>query len=119
MKINFDNYLNFKEEEVRCPCCKVVGVTEEAMSALQALRTLLRRPVRVNSAYRCPKHNEIVGGAPGSKHKEGTAFDISLNGLDRWELLRHSRKVGFKGFGFYKTFLHVDLGPSRTWGDWE
>mgnify|MGYP003667875523 CR=1 FL=1 len=27
--------------------------------------------------------------------------------------------VGFKGFGYYQTFLHVDLGRPRFWGQKE
>jgi hypothetical protein len=30
-----------------------------------------------------------------------------------------ARTAGFKGFGFYPRsgFMHVDLGPARTWGE--
>ena len=30
-----------------------------------------------------------------------------------------ARAVGFKGFGFYPRsgFMHIDLGPARTWGE--
>jgi hypothetical protein len=30
-----------------------------------------------------------------------------------------AREVGFLGFGYYPRsgFMHIDLGPSRTWGD--
>ena len=32
---------------------------------------------------------------------------------------RRRRAVGFKGFGFYPRsgFIHIDLGPARTWGE--
>lgn len=35
-------------------------------------------PIRVNSAFRCPKVNEGVGGVGGSKHLSGEAMDIHL-----------------------------------------
>ena len=30
-----------------------------------------------------------------------------------------AREVGFRGFGFYPRsgFMHVDLGPARSWGE--
>ena len=30
-----------------------------------------------------------------------------------------ARAIGFKGFGFYPRsgFIHIDLGPSRSWGE--
>lgn len=123
MKVNThtfnEKYKDFEQEEVWCPHCRVVGVTDDAMDALQALRKMVERPLTVNSAYRCPTYNKAVGGAVGSKHKLGEAFDISINGgVDKWELLEKARLVGFSGFGFYNNFLHMDLGPDRSWGKW-
>ena len=30
-----------------------------------------------------------------------------------------ARAVGFRGFGFYPRsgFIHIDLGPARSWGE--
>ena len=39
------------------------------------------------------------------------AFDISLTGHDPAVLLAACRTAGFKAFGFYRTFLHVDTRP--------
>jgi hypothetical protein len=61
----------------------------------------------------------LVGGAPKSAHREGIAFDISLRGHDRNELLRQCREAGFGSFGKYKTFLHVDTRRNRKWGSWD
>ncbi|WP_372521356.1 D-Ala-D-Ala carboxypeptidase family metallohydrolase [Pararhodobacter marinus] len=54
----------------------------EAMDKLQALRDRLGKPLIVRSAYRSPEHNRAVGGAPGSKHMQGTAFDIAMSNHD-------------------------------------
>lgn len=127
MKVDPGNWPwpNFVPPEVACRGCKrrpchsdPNGTTIEAMSALQRLRDAFGGPLRINSAYRCPRHNAMVGGAPLSKHKAGTAFDVSIRGMDvrdRNRLLQCAKSVGFKGFGFYGSFLHVDLGPSRSW----
>lgn len=81
---------------------------------LQALRTLLGRPVKLNSAHRCDLRNASVGGKPLSQHKK-MAADIDLTGHDRERLYRAAREVGFSSFGFYRSFLHVDMRPGRRW----
>lgn len=95
-----------------------IVVVEEALDALMAVREALGIPMRINSAYRDPIHNARVGGAPLSRHKIGDAFDVSLAGHNREALRDACRRAGFRGFGYYRTFLHVDLGPRREWGKW-
>lgn len=43
---------------------------------LQPLRDVYRKPMKVNSGYRCKELNEIVGGVPSSQHVKGEAADI-------------------------------------------
>lgn len=109
---------NFSPQEVACRGEGSLLVVPAAMDRLQALRSALDRPLTINSAYRSPIHNARVGGAPKSRHKEGDAFDISIINLDRDALRRAAEAVGFTGFGHYRSFLHVDTGPPRTWGTW-
>lgn len=90
----------------------------DAMDALEAARVALGEPFIILSAYRDPLHNARVGGAPLSRHKMGDAFDIALRGHRKTELYAACKAAGFRGFGMYKTFLHVDMGPERTWGKW-
>jgi hypothetical protein len=89
------------------------------MDALQSLRDRLGKPLIVLSAYRSPAHNKAVGGAPRSKHMDGTAFDIAMANHDPVAFEAAAREVGFLGFGFYPRsgFIHVDLGPARQWGE--
>ncbi len=60
-----------------------------------------------------------VGGAPASKHMQGTAFDIAMANHDPVAFAEAARAVGFLGFGTYPRsgFMHIDLGPARSWGD--
>lgn len=85
-----------------------------SITALQAARTRLGQPMYINSAHRSWLHNIAVGGSARSYHRF-IAFDISLAGFrDKLRVLyRVLRDVGFKGFGFYLNFLHVDLGRAR------
>ena len=106
---------NFSPRELACRHCGALRLDEDAVDRLQWVRGRLGRPMYINSAYRCPIWNAMVGGAPLSRHKAGDAFDVSLRGLLPHELLELARRARFRGFGFYRTFLHVDLGRSRHW----
>lgn len=102
------------EPGLACPCCGEFYLDAEAMDGLQAMRTWLGKPLRLNSGHRCRIHNARVGGAPLSQHKKFAA-DINLYGHNRHTVLDYAKAAGFSGFGFYQTFLHVDRGPSRFW----
>ncbi|MCW1932300.1 YcbK family protein [Pararhodobacter zhoushanensis] len=89
------------------------------MDALQRLRNRLAKPLIVLSAYRSPEHNRAVGGAPASRHMQGTAFDIAMSNHDPVAFEAAARAAGFLGFGYYPRsgFMHIDLGPARSWGE--
>ena len=89
------------------------------MDKLQALRDRLGKPLIIRSAYRSPEHNRAVGGAPASKHMQATAFDIAMSNHEPVAFAAAARAVGFLGFGYYPRsgFMHIDLGPARSWGD--
>jgi hypothetical protein len=110
---------NFSPQEIACRGTGALVVDEEAMDALQALRNMMGHPLIVVSAYRSPSHNKAVGGAENSQHLRGRAFDISVANTDPHILIRAARKAGFRGIGTYprQGFVHVDVGPERTWGD--
>ncbi|MGB5948962.1 MAG: D-Ala-D-Ala carboxypeptidase family metallohydrolase [Parvibaculum sp.] len=110
---------NFSPAEIACRGSGSLRIHEEALDKLQALRDRLGKPLIVRSAYRSPAHNRAVGGAPLSKHLDGTAFDIAMANHDPVAFEEAARAVGFKGFGFYPRsgFMHIDLGPARVWGE--
>jgi zinc D-Ala-D-Ala carboxypeptidase len=110
---------NFSPAEIACRGTGQLKLHPTALDKLQALRDRLGKPLIIRSAYRSPEHNRAVGGAPRSKHMEGTAFDIAMSNHDPVVFEAAAREVGFLGFGFYPRsgFIHVDLGPARQWGD--
>lgn len=107
---------NFRPAEgnLHCPCCGEFYLDPASFDALQTLRRKMGRPIRVNSGHRCLFHNAKVGGAPRSMHKQ-IAFDVSLQGHRLRDLIEAARSVGFQGFGYYATFLHLDMGRRRFW----
>ena len=107
----------FKPIELASKGDETLLLDVDAVSKLDKLRWLLNKPINLNSAYRDPLHNFNVGGSPNSQHLLGTAFDIRLDNHDKYELVKYAKQVGFTGFGYYKTFLHVDTGRERWWGE--
>ena len=112
-------WANFSPAEIACRGTGKLLVNEAALDKLQALRDRLGKPLIMRSAYRSPEHNRAVGGAKASKHMEGIAFDIAMANHDPEAFEAAARAIGFQGFGFYPRsgFIHIDLGPARSWGE--
>ena len=110
---------SFSPAEIACRGTGAIKINTEALDKLQSLRNRLGKPMIVLSGYRSPAHNKAVGGAPHSKHKDGTAFDIAMSNHDPVAFEAAARAVGFLGFGYYPRsgFMHIDLGPARHWGE--
>lgn len=105
---------NFSPHELACPCCGEICVRDDALDAIQRLRTAMGVPLIIDSGHRCAIHNAMVGGAPLSQHKT-LAFDVRLAGHDPMRLQKTARAAGFTGFGYGQTFLHVDTRPLAAW----
>lgn len=110
----YERWPNFSREEMACRHCQELYVWPDFMDRLQAARIKVSRVFHILSGHRCALHNAYVGGVPLSEHLR-LAVDISLQGHDPRELLQACQSSGFTGFGFYQTFLHIDLGRPRHW----
>lgn len=84
-----------------------------AVNVLQPLRDALGKPVIVNSAYRSPQVNAVVGGVPTSQHSRGEAADILVVGLSPLELARAIRDLNLPYDQLIRepTWVHVSYGP--------
>ena len=60
------------------PASAVTALHELVDKVLDPLRKAWGGPIRVNSGYRCPELNKVVGGTPGSQHQRGEAADITV-----------------------------------------
>jgi uncharacterized protein YcbK (DUF882 family) len=107
---------NFSPVELSCKHCGEYYHCDRTIDALQNVRDTIGRAMVISSAHRCVTHNKNVGGAKASQHLK-LAIDIQAAGHDRAKLVAACKAAGFSGFGFYNTFLHVDMGPIRVWGD--
>jgi len=116
--IKLNQFFNLKEFE--CPCCKRVMLSEILLEDLFKLRYILKKPININSGYRCIDYNKKVKGSPGSYHMFGLAADISVKEMILYDLYQIVLEISFTGIGFYekKNFLHLDVRPGKLF-EWK
>lgn len=111
---------SFTARELACKGTGELIINRRALDALQALRVATGKPLVIASAYRSPEHNAAVDGAKNSRHMQGDAFDVVMTGHDVPAFAAAAKRHGFTGFGYYPKatppFMHIDMGPPRTWG---
>jgi zinc D-Ala-D-Ala carboxypeptidase len=106
--------INFKAEEFNCNCCGDNQMVDSFVEKLQLIRSEFQKPIKINSGYRCPAHNERVSGTKSrtGPHTTGRAADLSCRGGDMYLLLRLALKYGMTGIGIKGSgssrFLHID-----------
>lgn len=79
---------------------------------LQPLRDAWGKPLRINSGYRCPELNSLVGGHPESKHTKGQAADIACDNPYELACLVKKLNLPFNKMGLYKNFVHISYLPA-------
>lgn len=107
----------FQVSDFACRCCGLNLVAPTTMLIIDNLRNRLKRPLYINSATRCPKHNKHEGGAVNSLHLTGEAIDLScVQGRQAFEMIKAIMDQGkFSRIGLYqnKSCVHVDLGTDH------
>lgn len=81
---------------------------------------IISGPIYVNSGWRSVQYNTKIGGAKASQHLNGFAVDIVWDGFvaksDKTnQFVALAKKEGFRGIGLYNSFIHLDIGPERSW----
>ena len=103
----------FKEEEFACPCCGKIFLSPFLIPTLDKIRKDYGKPMVVTSGFRCPSHNQAVGGASASEHLIGAAADIEcITSGDRFALVVACLKHGIRRIGIGKTFIHIGIALS-------
>ena len=109
---------NFSWAEFFCPSSGSMILEDmvfEHISKLQKLRDEYG-PQKVNSGYRSPEHNAIVGGAKSSMHLRFATDITPIGWKDSQEDLQEffdeieedAKHLAFGGIGRYNTFIHLD-----------
>lgn len=109
---------NFRAREFDCKgsgCCGETKIDEKLVEYLQKIRDHFGKSVYINSGYRCPVHNAKVDNAASkSKHMDGIAADIEVDGVDPFEVAKYAESIGVKGIGHYDDFVHIDTRTSKS-----
>lgn len=101
------------------------NMAPQLMDLLHALQQNLgtSQPFHVISGYRSPKTNAMLhshssGVASKSRHMLGQAIDVRLPGINLKHLHKAALDLRAGGVGYYSSsnFVHLDIGPFRTWG---
>jgi len=122
------------------PECLIPEVEVFLEKGIQVFRTFVGRPVTVISAYRPPRYNQYVGGAPRSFHmwghvhgdevraeaadggRPGFAIDFVVAGYTSgqvYQIMEGLIRIGAipeGGLGHYDNFVHYDnRGYKARW----
>jgi len=99
---------------------KVLANIKKVAYYLQIIRDHLNASIKINSAYRSPKHNAKIGGAKNSQHILGNAADIVVAGYTPEEVfnvietLVASGDLPEGGLHAYSNFTHFDIRGKKT-----
>ena len=132
-------------DEYSCNCCglfppefyhdngvrkdKPPAIYQPLFESFELIRLKMRKPIIISCGYRCPKHNEDVGGKALSVHLAGLALDLDLKDKEEVELVADLIKDNLPDLrmGIYKnpkkvtrddgkiitipqSFIHIDTG---------
>lgn len=114
---------NFRVREFSCHgsgCCSTVKIDPALVEYLQKIRDHFGKPVTISSGYRCKTYNSMISNAASkSKHMDGMAADIKVEGIAPAEVAKYAESIGIKGIGLYETdkdgyFVHVDTRTTKA-----
>lgn len=115
--LSWDSIKYFKKKEFDCPCCGYNVTDIRLVKVLDIIREHYGRPVYVTSGTRCQKRNKLVGGVQGSRHCNGKAADIYVQGISAGSLLSYCQTLVRQGLLRYtytnntnmSGAVHVDI----------
>lgn len=114
---------HFRQAEFACNHCGKLHPTKptpplQVLDWLEDIRAHFGAPVAINSGYRCPVHNHLVGGAEHSLHLEGQAADLMVKDVAPSLVYAYCDKLigDAGGVGKYSAFTHIDnRGYKARW----
>lgn len=82
---------------------------------LDAIREDFGKPIYVNSGYRCPKLNNLVGGVENSAHLQGLAADItSSNNKRLFDLIKDNFEFDKLINEHNYSWIHIQFRPKNN-----
>ncbi len=89
---------------------QISALIKLCLNILEPLRTLVGKPINVQSGFRNPTVNSLVGGSPTSQHMKGEAVDINIEGMtpsELFELIRNSVLPYDQLIDEFSSWVHV------------
>ena len=102
----------FKLSDFDCQETGENEMNEDFLIKLDDLRHECGFPFIVTSGYRSKDHSieKRKAKAKGGTHTQGIAADIRIHsGSEGFVIVSKAIKMGFKGIGVAKTFIHLDV----------
>ncbi len=93
----------------------VENLRQLCVHVLQPLRDSMGRAIFVNSGYRCPRVNALVGGAKASQHLTGQAADIEAGHIsieDLYQRIKNSDLPFDQLIQEFDQWVHVSYNPA-------
>lgn len=104
---------------------QVIPIDPKTIDIISATHRMLetQEPFEVISGYRSPQTNAMLrrrsrNVARKSYHIQGMAVDLTLKSRRIRDVSRAAKSLDVGGVGTYSRaeFVHLDSGPTRTWG---
>ena len=114
---------NFDVNEFACKCgCGANEIKQKVIDMAQKIRDKVGVPIRINSGYRCIRHNAEVKGVKNSKHTLGLAADLSCSKGAKFmfaviadmKARGELPELDYAILYIKKDFVHVDCGGTRS-----
>lgn len=108
---------HFNAKEFHCHgigCCSKTMIDTKLIDILEQTRSFFKKPIKINSGYRCSKHNASVKGNPNSSHVEGKAADIVVIGIAPKKVAQFLESIGVTNLGLYPDRVHVGSRSGKT-----
>lgn len=116
-----DSEASIEEHGHACGCNFSVGengIDDNLIRVLDAASDYVGQKLNLSCAYRCPIHNEDVGGEVGSFHTKGMAADVICpEGMSEIELENIMMASGADTAVAYvgEGFVHTDMRGYRAY----
>ena len=94
----------------------VVNLTRLA-KFLEVVRSLLSKPIHINSAYRSTNVNNLLGSKPTSQHCIGCAADITVSGMTPDQVIKAivNSKIAYdQVIREFDSWVHISIPANET-----
>ena len=94
----------------------VVNLTRLA-KLLERVRLLFNKPIHINSAYRSPEVNNLLGSKPTSQHCVGCAADIKVGSMTPDQVVKaivHSDISYDQVIREFDSWVHISIPNNET-----